>query len=187
MAGSESSLEGRDLFRSCFGSWTWSWYLGLEWLRKTEGTHLKVLDISPEMIEIAKKNAKQYNLGERVTYFKSDAQKMPFEDNSFDAVFTNGSLHEWSEPRKIFDEIHRVLKPKGKYCISDLRRDMNIIIKWFMKLMTKPKEIKPGLVSSINSSCTVDEAQRMLKETKLRECRVEKSIMGLVITGEKSV
>jgi len=162
-------------------------YLGLEWLKKTEGTHLKGLDISPEMIEIAKKNAKEYNLEERVTYFKSDAQKMPFEDNSFDAVFTNGSLHEWSEPKKIFDEIYRVLKPKGRYCISDLRRDMNTLVKWFMKLMTKPKEIKPGLVSSINASYTVDEVQRILKETKLRECQVEKSIMGLVITGEKIV
>lgn len=162
-------------------------YLGLEWLRKTEGTHLKGLDISPEMIEIAKKNAREYNLEERVTYFKSDAQKMPFEESSFDAVFTNGSLHEWSGPKKIFDEIYRVLKPKGRYCISDLRRDMNPFLKWFMKLMTKPKEIKPGLVSSINASYTVDEAQRILKETKLRECRVEKSIMGLVITGEKIV
>lgn len=145
-------------------------YLGLEWLRKTEGTHLKGLDISPDMIEIAKKNAKEYNLEERVTYFKSDAQKMPFEDRSFDAVFTNGSLHEWSEPKRIFDEIYRVLKPKGRYCISDLRRDMNPIIKWLMRLMTKPREIKPGLISSINASYTVDEAQGILEETKLRGC-----------------
>jgi len=162
-------------------------YLGLQWLRRTEGTHLKGLDISPEMIEIAKRNAEEYNLEERVTYFRSDAQKMPFEDNSFDAVFTNGSLYEWSEPKKIFDEIYRVLKPKGKYCISDLRRDMNIIIKWFMKLMTKPKEIKPGLISSINASYTVGEAQVILKETKLIESQVKKSIMGLVVTGEKIV
>jgi len=160
-------------------------YLGLEWLKKTKGTRLRGLDISSDMIEIAKRNAEEYDLEERVTYFKSDAQKMPFEDNTFDAVFTNGSLHEWSEPKKIFNEIYRVLKPKGRYCISDLRRDMNPLVKWFMKFMTKPKEIKPGLVSSINASYTVDEAQRILGKAKLRRFQVEKNVMGLVITGEK--
>ncbi|MFQ6052227.1 MAG: class I SAM-dependent methyltransferase [Candidatus Hydrothermarchaeota archaeon] len=160
-------------------------YLGLEWLKRTEATHLKGLDLSPDMIEIAKRNAKEYNLEDRVEYVESDARKMPFEDNSFDAVFTNYSLHEWSEPGKIFNEIYRILKPKGRYCISDLRRDINPIVKWFMKSVTKPKEIKPGLTSSTNASYTVDEIQEILKETKLQAYKVKKNIMGLVITGEK--
>jgi len=160
-------------------------YLGLEWLKKTENTRLKGLDISPDMIEIANRNAQEYNLEKRVSYVKSDAQNIPFEDNSFDAVFTNGSLHEWSEPKVIFNEIYRVLKPKGKYCVSDLRRDMNPLLKWLMKLMTKPKEMKSGLISSINASYTFSEVRRMFEETKLRECQIEKNIMGLVITGEK--
>lgn len=162
-------------------------YLGLEWLKKTEGTRLKGLDISSDMIEIARKNAKEYNLEQRVSYVKSDAQNMPFEDNTFNAVFTNGSLHEWSEPKKIFNEIYRVLKPKGKYCISDLRRDMNTLLKWLMKLMTKPKEIKPGLVSSINASYTVDEIRNVLEDTRLKKCQIEKNIVGLAITGQKNV
>lgn len=35
-------------------------YLGLEWLKKTEGTRLKALEISPDMITIAERNAKEY-------------------------------------------------------------------------------------------------------------------------------
>jgi ubiquinone/menaquinone biosynthesis C-methylase UbiE len=160
-------------------------YLGLEWLKKTEGTRLKGLDISPDMIKIAERNAREYGLEHRVEYVQSDARYMPFEDNAFDAVFTNGSLHEWSEPEKIINEIYRVLKHKGRYCISDFRRDVNPAVRWFMKLVTKPKEIKPGLISSINAAYTADELEALLTQTKLQGYEIRKNIMGLVIGGEK--
>ena len=160
-------------------------YLGLEWLKKTEGTKLMGIEISPDMIKLANKNSMEYGFENRVEYVNSDAQKMPFEDNMFDGVFTNGSLHEWSQPIKIFNEIHRVLKPDGKYFISDLRRDMNLLAKQFLKLNTKPKEMIPGLMSSIKSAYTINEIQNLLKESKLNKSAVEKSFVGLEITGRK--
>jgi ubiquinone/menaquinone biosynthesis C-methylase UbiE len=159
--------------------------LGLEWLKKTEGTRLKGLDISPDMIKIAEKNAKEYGCEYRVEYVESDSKIMPFDDNTFDAVFTNGSLHEWAHPKDAFNEIYRVLKPHGKYCITDLRRDMNPILKWFMKLMTRPKEMQAGLISSINAAYTVDEIEVILQQTNLQKSTVHKNVIGLVITGEK--
>jgi len=112
-------------------------------------------------------------------------KKMPFGDNVFDGVFTNGSLHEWAQPEKIFNEVHRVLKPGGIYCISDLRRDMNLLVKWFMRIVTKPKEIRPGLISSINASYTTEEIESILGESNLKGYKVSKVIMGLVIKGAK--
>ena len=93
-------------------------YLGLEWLKKTEGTTLIGLEISPNMITIAERNAREYRLEDRVKYVTCDAQDMPFDENTFDGVFTNGSLHEWSQPKKIFDEVYRVLKKGGMLRIS---------------------------------------------------------------------
>lgn len=161
-------------------------YLGLEWLKKMEGTKLTGLEISPEMISIAEKNAREYGLEERVKYVEGDAQKMPFENNTFDGVFTNGSLHEWSQPIRILDELFRVLKPGGGYFVSDMRRDMSPLMKWFMKLVTKPKEIRPGLKSSINASYTIEEIESILAETSLKEHEVKKLMMGFVVTGVKS-
>lgn len=161
-------------------------YLGLEWLKKTDGTSLKALEISPEMMKIAEGNAREYRLETRVNYVEGNAQEIPFEDNVFDGVFTNGSLHEWAQPEFVFNEIYRVLKPGGKYCISDLRRDMIPPVKWFMKLVVKPKEIRPGLISSINAAYTFEEIVAILGKSVLKGYRVSKVIMGLVITGEKA-
>ena len=161
-------------------------YLGLEWLKKTENTSLKALEISPEMIKVAERNAGEYGLEDRVKYITGDAKEMPFEDNTFDGVFTNGSLHEWAEPEKVIDEIYRVLKPGGRFSLTDLRRDMNPIVKWFMWLVTKAKEIRPGLISSINAAYILKEIKSLLEDSGLKGCEVRQNIIGLVITGEKA-
>ena len=160
-------------------------YLGLEWLKNTDGTTLRGMDISEDMLEIARRNAAEYGLTDRVKYVKGDARKMPFESEYFDAVFTNGSLHEWSHPDNIMNEIARVLKPGGRYCISDMRRDMSPLMKWFMYAMCRPKEIRPGLISSINASYTMGEIEAMLPKTQLQGYRVAKNLMGIIISGQK--
>jgi ubiquinone/menaquinone biosynthesis C-methylase UbiE len=161
-------------------------YLGLEWLKKTESTMLMAVEISPEMTKIAETNAREYGLEGRVKYVKGDAHQIPFDDNTFDGVFTNGSLHEWSQPVRVFDEVQRVLKPGAQYFISDMRRDMNPFVRRFMKLVVKPKEIRPGFESSINASYTTDEIRSILDQSKLKESVVVKTFMGLEITGVKS-
>lgn len=160
-------------------------YLGLEWLKHTQETTLKGLDISADMIAVAERNATEYGFADRVEYVRSSGSKMPFEDNTFDAVFTNGSLHEWADPGSTFNEIWRVLKPGGRVFISDLRRDMFAPLRWFMWLNTKPKEIRPGLISSINAAYTPTELRELIKGTKLANCTVSSNLIGVTLTGVK--
>ena len=103
--------------------------------------HLTVLDLSPDMVALAQKNAGEYGLEDRVLYIQGSGSRMPFEDGSFDAIFTNGSLHEWADPRTTFNEIWRVLRVGGQYFVSDLKRDMPALLHWFIRLNTKPKEM----------------------------------------------
>jgi hypothetical protein len=63
---------------------------------------------------------------------------------------------------------------------------MNPFVEWFMKLVTQPKEIKPGLITSINAAYTPEEIAAILHETHLKQATVKLSAMGLIITGEKS-
>ena len=160
-------------------------YLGLEWLKNTEGTRLQGLEISEDMIAIARKNAAEYGLTDRVEYSQGDAQRMPFADEYFDAVFTNGSLHEWAHPEAILNEIARVLKPGGRYCVSDMRRDMNILAKWFLLLMCQPKNMRAGLITSINAAYILSEIEIMMPKTRLQGWHARKNFLGIVITGQK--
>ena len=145
-------------------------YLGLEWLKNTKTTTQKGLDISADMITVAERDARAYGLSERVEYIHSSGAKLPFEDGLFDAVFTAGSLHEWSEPKETLREACRVLKAGGRLLFSDLRRDIFPLLKWYLWLVVKPKAIRPGLLTSINAAYTPDEVRALIQETKWYSC-----------------
>lgn len=161
-------------------------YLGLEWLKKTHGTMLKGLEISQDMIKLAGKNAAEYGFNGRAEYRRGDARRMPFEDGSFDAVFTNGSMHEWGHPVEIFNEIRRVLKPGGRYLITDLRRDLSAPVRWFMYITLKPAAMRPGLTTSLKAAYTAAEIEDILSQTRLSGWQVSTNPLGLTISGQKT-
>ena len=160
-------------------------YLGLEWLKQTADTCLIGLDISPDMQALAQRNAQLYALAGRAQYRLGSCDRLPFEDNTFDAVFTNGSLHEWTNPCGAFDEIWRVLKPGGRYFISDLRRDMNSLMRGFLWLSVRPTAMRPGLGTSIGAAYTPRELQDLLAKSCLKEGEVISNLIGVEVSGLK--
>ena len=159
--------------------------IGLEWLKKTQNEGLTALDISDTMIKIANKNAEEYGFSDKVQYVKGNALEMPFEDETFDAVFSNGSMHEWEKPVKVLNEIHRVLKPGGIFCVSDMRRDVSPLIVKMIYASTKQKEIRPGFLTSLHAAYTVNEMTELLRNTEFQDFKVEREFFGLKITGRK--
>jgi ubiquinone/menaquinone biosynthesis C-methylase UbiE len=160
-------------------------YLGLEWLKRTEGTILQGLDISSDMIALAERNARAYRLSDRVEYRRGSGEGIPFADETFDGAFAAGSLHEWSDPRSTFNEAWRVLKPGGILFVSDLRRDLFWGAKWFLWLVAKPKEIRPGLVTSLKAAYTPGELADLLKETRWTNYEVGGNLIGIKMRGIK--
>lgn len=163
-------------------------YVGLEWLKKTEDTSLKGLDISKGMTVLAMKNARNYGLEDRAEYLTGDASHLPFRSSYFDAVFSTNSLHEWAHPSETFNEIYRVLRPGGKYFISGLRRDMSSMVKWFIRLSqsVRSEEMSTGFISTVNASYTLPELQELLAETNLQGWRAEQNLLYIVVSGRKS-
>jgi ubiquinone/menaquinone biosynthesis C-methylase UbiE len=160
-------------------------YLGLEWLKLTENTTLTGFDISPEMSALAQRNAQEYGVAARTEYRLGNCDHLSFNDNTFDAVFTNGSLHEWAEPQAAFNEIWRVLKPGGRYFISDLRRDMNPLMLGFLWLGVRPTAMRPGLLTSVGAAYTPDELRTLLGQTRLENATVGANAIGLEVSGMK--
>jgi len=161
-------------------------YVGLEWLKRFPDSTLTGCEISREMIKLAEKNTKDYGYESRTSYVEGSCMQMPFQDSSFDAVFSSGSLHEWEDPIMVFNEINRVLRPEGLFCITDMRRDVNPIIKWLIYSMAKPKEIRPGFITSLNASYTIDEVKNLLKQSVLKNTEVRREFFGLCISGKKN-
>ena len=158
-------------------------YIGLELLKKLSGAALTGCEISPAMIKIAEKNAASYGVDAK--YVQGNAISMPFEDSSFDAVISNGSLHEWEDPKRVFNEIYRVLRQGGRYCVTDLRRDVGWLKRSMVYHSTNPKEMRPGLLSSLNASYTAGEILEILSGSSLKNASVKKEFFGLCISGEK--
>ncbi len=139
------------------------------------------LDLSETMIEMAEKNAEAYGLAERVRFEKGDAAQMPFEDDSFDLIVSSGSLHHWDKPAKIFNEIHRVLKPGGSALISDLRGDapQERIEEWARAIDSKV--MRWGLRHSFRESYTAQEMEKIVGEAPFVEPEIKVKDINLEI------
>ncbi|MGC6174503.1 class I SAM-dependent methyltransferase [Lacrimispora sp. 38-1] len=159
-------------------------YVGLELAKQVNPRTFTGCEISPAMIRIAEKNARDYGIAAR--YVQGNGMNMPLPDVSFDCVISNGSMHEWENPVEVFNEIYRVLRPGGRYCITDMRRDIGLLKRYMIYFSTKPKEIRPGFLSSLKASYTQKEIQELLGSSKLSGGIVKQDFMGLSITGEKN-
>jgi len=78
-----------------------------------------------------------------------------------------------------------ILKAIACGCITDMRRDVNPLIKWIIYCLTKPKEIRRGFLTSLNASYTVDEIKELLGQSELKNASVSKEFFGLCISVKK--
>jgi arsenite methyltransferase len=77
------------------------------------------LDMTPEML--AKARAAAAEMGAtNVTFVEGEAEGLPFEDESFDVVISNGVIDLTPDKDAVFSEIHRVLRPGGRIQIADV-------------------------------------------------------------------
>jgi SAM-dependent methyltransferase len=89
------------------------------------------IDISPEGIFNANKNAKLMNVKRRCKFITMDGENMTFKKNTFDLAVEYGALHH-VELDKALSELARVLKPNGEMiCVEALRH--NPLIHWYRK------------------------------------------------------
>jgi SAM-dependent methyltransferase len=82
-------------------------------LRPEQQLRYVAADISPYMLERARRQAEQRGLG-WLEYVEADALALPFADGEFDVVVTFNGLHCLPEQRPALAEMARVLRPGGE-------------------------------------------------------------------------
>jgi SAM-dependent methyltransferase len=76
-------------------------------------------DPTPEMLAVAAGLAAERGLS-NVRFVEASAGSLPFDDGSFDLVFSRHSIHHWPDAAAGFGEIRRVLRPGGRFVAVDL-------------------------------------------------------------------
>jgi arsenite methyltransferase len=77
------------------------------------------IDMTPEMLSKARAAAGEMR-ATNVTFVAGEAESLPFEDESFDVVISNGVIDLIPDKDAVFSEIHRVLRPGGRIQIADV-------------------------------------------------------------------
>jgi len=75
------------------------------------GARVTGIDLTPRHIELAKVHARE--AGVEATLVEGDAEQLPFDDESFDRVVSNGVLHHTPDIEGALREIRRVLRRSG--------------------------------------------------------------------------
>ena len=121
------------------------------------------VDMTPEMIEKAKENARKGSYG-NVEFRLGEIEKLPILDNSIDAVISNCVINLSPDKGKTFQEAFRVLKPGGRLMISDI-----VLLKKLPKLI---KESIEAYIGCLSGAVMKDEYLEKIKAAGFEDVRV---------------
>jgi ubiquinone/menaquinone biosynthesis C-methylase UbiE len=162
--------------------------LVIELARRSPGLHVTGIDLSDEMLAQGQDNARRAGVADRVSFRRGDAQQIPFPDASLDLIVSTLSLHHWSDPVAVLDEIARVLRPGGSFLVFDLRRDMAApcwLLLWFATRVVVPAALRRvnEPLGSRNAAYTPQGAAQLAEQSRLSSWRVTRGPLWLTIEG----
>jgi arsenite methyltransferase len=122
------------------------------------------LDMTDEMLALARKNQREAGI-ENVEFLKGDIESIPLPDASVDVIISNCVINLSGDKRKVIAEAFRVLKPGGRFAVSD------VVIRGEV-----PAEVRSSMelwVGCIAGALTEQEFHSLLREAGFDEIDIE--------------
>ncbi|MFH1159856.1 MAG: bifunctional demethylmenaquinone methyltransferase/2-methoxy-6-polyprenyl-1,4-benzoquinol methylase UbiE [bacterium] len=141
------------------------------------------LDISLEMMAIARKKVAVRGLSERITFGEGEAEKIPFGENRFDAVLVAFGVRNFEDLNRGLAEMKRVLKPDGLLLILEFSQPRKFpmallyrayskgIIPFLGKLISRHREAYSYLPETAAAFPSGEDFLRILQTNGFRQLR----------------
>jgi ubiquinone biosynthesis O-methyltransferase len=100
-----------------------------------QGADVTAVDFSTHAIGLAQDKSKAQS--KPVNFQVADAQSLPFEDDSFDIVFSCECLEHVPDPQRALTEFHRVLKPSGRLVLTTENYSNAMLLGWLVCWLRK--------------------------------------------------
>ncbi len=88
-------------------------------LAETKASKIIGLDISEGMLDVGRKKIEKLQLNNTIQMVFGDSEKIPFSDNSFDAITVAFGVRNFENLEKGLSEIYRVLKTGGTFAVLE--------------------------------------------------------------------
>jgi len=105
-------------------------------LRKVPSACVTGIDVSADMLAIAKAKTHEAGLADRVAYQEADAIRLPFADASFDGIISAFCIRNIVDHAAALTDMRRVLRPGGTVAILELAAPPNPVLKLVHRLYT---------------------------------------------------
>lgn len=148
-----------------FDAGTGTAQIPIELLRRGMKAHVVAADAAAEMLKIARSNISAAGMWAEITCVLCDCKQLPDRDASYDVVMSNSIVHHIPEPRAVFAECWRILKPNGALFVRDLHRPCDQA-EWDQLVETYAGTANPHqrqlFRDSLRAALTVDEVRAIV-------------------------
>jgi len=97
--------------------------------KQNKDPHIIVCDINQEMLKVCRDKAIDKNILKKLDIIVGDAEKLPFQDNSFDYYTVAFGIRNMLSIEKALKEAYRVLKPTGKFLCLEFSKVQHDIMR----------------------------------------------------------
>lgn len=165
---------------------TASGLLSLRLSGQNEDINITSVDDNENFLQVAQENASLAvicNAPFNVEFQYTCLEELPFDDNSFDVVFSYSAMHKWKEPLKVIKEMKRVCKSGGKIFIFDLARNADSgMISFICEYIKSGEE---DFINELKNSYTTEEVAKMLDNEEMGEYKISLDDVNMQISIEK--
>jgi arsenite methyltransferase len=162
-------------------------------LAETFGCRVVGIDLSEENVSQARDEASNSKVEPLVSFQLADAERLPFDDASFDAILCECAFCTFPDKRAAAQEFGRVLKPEGSVGISDLTRssaplpELDGLLAWIACIGdAQPLDSYSNWLTSAGFSVTLAEQRDACLQQMVQQIR-GKLLLAEVLKGLKKL